>query len=94
MAMRMGLREANQRFSKAVKAVKGGEEVVLTERGKPIAVLKPLLGSAKREMTVRRLEVAGLLRGAAKPVPLPPWTPRPLKGAPLSRTIQEERDSS
>ena len=31
--MRMGLREANQRFSKAIKAVKGGKEVVLTERG-------------------------------------------------------------
>jgi prevent-host-death family protein len=38
--MRMGLREANQRFSKAVKAVKAGEEVVLTERGTPIAVLR------------------------------------------------------
>ena len=92
--MRMGLREANQRFSKAVKAVNGGEEVILTERGKPIAVLQPLPESGNREMTVRRLEVAGLLRGAAKPVPLPPWTPRPLKGAPLSKTIQEERNSS
>ena len=39
--MRMGLREANQSFSKAMKAVKQGKEVVLTERGKPIAVIKP-----------------------------------------------------
>jgi len=92
--MRMGLREANQRFSKAVKAVKTGEEVVLTERGKPIAVLKPLPESPKRELAVRRLEAAGLLRVAARAVPLPPWTPRPLRGAPLSRTIREERDSS
>jgi len=29
--MKMGLREANQRFSKAIKAVKAGEEVILTE---------------------------------------------------------------
>jgi prevent-host-death family protein len=40
--MRMGLREANQCFSRAMKAVKQGKEVVLTERGKPIAVIKPL----------------------------------------------------
>ena len=40
--MRMGLREANQHFSRAVKAVKAGQEVVLTERGRPIAVIKPL----------------------------------------------------
>ena len=39
--MRMGLREANQRVSRAVKAVKAGREVVLTERGRPITVIKP-----------------------------------------------------
>jgi len=91
--MRMGLREANQQFSKVVKAVKAGEEVILTERGKPIAVLKPLPGSAKRE-AVRRLEAAGLLRAAAKSVPLPPWVPRQIKGTPLSKTVREDRDSS
>jgi len=36
--MRMGLREANQRFSRAIKAVKAGQEVVLTERGTPLAI--------------------------------------------------------
>lgn len=92
--MLMGLREANQRFSKAVKAVKAGEEVVLTERGKPIAVLKPLPESPKREAVVLRLEAAGLLHGADRSVPLPLWVPRPIKGVPLSRTIRAERDSS
>jgi len=92
--MRIGLREANQRFSKAVKAVKGGEEVVLTERGKPIAVLKPVQGSERGETVIRRLEGAGLLRPSSKPQPLPPWIPRTLKGAPLSQTLREERDVS
>jgi antitoxin (DNA-binding transcriptional repressor) of toxin-antitoxin stability system len=44
--MRLGLRETNQHFSKAIKAVKAGKEVVLTERGKPIAVTKTLFSSA------------------------------------------------
>ena len=40
--MRMGLREANQMFSKVIKAVRKGEEVILTERGNPIAVIRYL----------------------------------------------------
>lgn len=92
--MRMGLREANQQFSKAVKAVKAGEEVVLTDRGKPIAVIKPLPRASTGETAIRHLEVAGLLRRASKTTPLPRWTPRPIKGRLLSRTIREERDAT
>jgi len=92
--MRMGLREANQHFSKAVKAVKAGEEVVLTERGKPIAVLKPIAAKAKAEASLRQMEAAGLLRRATKSGPMPPWRPRPIKGVPVSRTLREERDAS
>ena len=33
--MRLGLREANHQFSRAMRAVRAGEEVVLTERGRP-----------------------------------------------------------
>jgi len=31
--MEVGLREANQHFSRIMKAVRAGEEVMLTERG-------------------------------------------------------------
>jgi prevent-host-death family protein len=67
----MGLCEANQQFSKAIKAVKSGRDVVLTERGKPIAVIKPLNASARDEVIIHRLEAEGLLRAAAKRRPLP-----------------------
>ena len=90
--MRIGLREANQRFSRIVKAVKSGEEVVLTERGKPVALMMPLPDTDRGERGLRRLEAAGLLRPALKRVAMPSWRPRPLKGASLSRTIREERD--
>jgi prevent-host-death family protein len=92
--MHMGLREANQRFSKAVKVVKAGEEVILTERGKPIAVLKPLAKLRNSDAVIRQLEAVSLLRAAAKHIALPPWTPRRIKGAPLSQTIREEREAS
>ena len=92
--MRMGLREANQRFSKAIKAVKSGKEVVLTERGKPIAVIKPLESLADEREVIRRLEAEGILRPALKrgPMPKPNWKPIRVKGKPMSQTISEERD--
>jgi len=92
--MRIGLREANQRFSKAIKAVKEGEEVVLTERGKPIAIIKPLAEKGEEDRVILRLRAAGLLRAASKPKPMPSWVPRTPKGAPLSQTIREDRDAS
>ena len=42
--MQVGLREANQQFSRLMKAVQGGKEVLLTERGRPLAVVKPICG--------------------------------------------------
>lgn len=92
--MRIELHEARRGLSKAMKAVKAGEEVVLTERGKPVAMLKPFSESPGHDAVVRQLEAAGLLRPAARSRPMPPWTPRPLRGVPLSQTIREERDSS
>ena len=54
--MRMGLREANQHFSRAVRAVKAGREVILTERGHPVAVIKPLRAT---DATRRRRRTSG-----------------------------------
>lgn len=92
--MQMGLREANQRFSKAIKAVKSGKDVVLTERGKPIAVIKPLAIEEDARATLRRLEVEGVLRcGPKSERPMPTWrSPVRMKGKSIAQTISEERD--
>ncbi len=90
--MRMGLREANQNFSKAIKAVREGEEVILTERGKPIAVISSLKKKSHFASSVRKLEQAGILRPATKSKPLPRWQPRRIVGKPLSKTVSEDRD--
>lgn len=92
--MQIGLREANQRFSAVMRAVKGGEEVVLTERGKPVAVIRRVEESSDGEAGVRRLEAMGLLRAASRRTPMAPWRPRPIRGAPLSATLREERQRS
>lgn len=92
--MRMGLREANQSFSKAIKAVKSGKDVILTERGKPIAVIKPLAAKDDADAVMRRLEAEGILRrGPKSGKPMLAWrSPIRIKGEPFAGTISEERD--
>lgn len=90
--MQIGLRDANQQFSRLMKAVRGGREVLLTERGRPLAVVRPIRTGDDIESTIERLEAAGLLRPASKRSNLPPWTPRTVQGAPLSKTVRQERD--
>lgn len=92
--MRMGLREANQSFSKAIKAVKAGKEVILTERGKPIAVIKRLEQDNSVDAAIRQLENEGLLRRGAKcGKPMPVWrSPVRIRGKLLADTVSEERE--
>ncbi|MBI4242147.1 MAG: type II toxin-antitoxin system prevent-host-death family antitoxin [Candidatus Rokubacteria bacterium] len=87
----MGLREANQRFSKAVKAVKAGEEVVLTDRGQPIAVIKPLRAGRREADAIRRMVATGLLRPATRLGPMPSFRARSIRGRAISETVSEER---
>ena len=89
--MKMGLREANRHFAKAIRAVKAGREVVLTERGRPIAVISPLSVTIE-EAALRRMEAAGLLIRATKRGPMPPFRPIRIRGKPLSATLREIRD--
>ena len=92
--MRMGLKEANQSFSKAIRAVKAGKDVILTERGKPIAVIKPLQREQSTDAAIKRLRGEGLLRsGPNSGKSMPVWrAPVRIKGKPVAETIREERD--
>jgi prevent-host-death family protein len=93
--MRMGLREANQKFSRAVSAVKAGREVVLTERGKPIAVIKPLAPTSGPEAVLARMIAEGRLSGPAhrRPIRRRGWKPPANRGRRLSDLIREDRDA-
>jgi prevent-host-death family protein len=90
--MRIGLREANQSFSKAMAAVRAGKEVILTERGKPIAVIRPLTKPPAGEAALRAMEAAGLLQRPTSPRRRRPFRPIRLEGKSFSQTIRDERD--
>ena len=50
-------REANQHFAKILSAVEAGEEVVISKRGKPVAVMSPYrpMPDAEHQAAVDRL---------------------------------------
>jgi prevent-host-death family protein len=92
--MKLGLREANQHFSKAIRAVRDGKEVVLTERGRPIAIIKPVREQPSEETALRAMADEGLITLPSRKglTPAPRWKPINIKGKPLSQTIIEERE--
>ena len=92
MAIKMGLREANQKFSRAIKAVRAGQEVVLTERGEPIAVIRPLRDGSDPEAAIARLRAQGFLRKSKAPGRMPPWKPRPVRGEAIALSLHKERN--
>ena len=89
--MKLGLREANQHFSRAIKAVRSGKEVVLTERGQPIAVIKPIKEAPEPETALKRMADERLITLPTRKGPLPRFKPVPLSGKPLSQTIIDDR---
>ena len=90
--MKLGLREANQHFSKAMKAVRAGEEVILTERGQPIAVIKPIKEEQAQDALLKRMADEGLIRLPSRKGPLPRFEAIRIKGKTLAQTIIEDRD--
>jgi prevent-host-death family protein len=90
--MKLGLREANQRFSKAIKAVRAGKDVILTERGRPIAVIKPIEGAHDPKRVLEHMASEGLISLPSRKGRLPRFEPIRVKGKSLARTIIEGRD--
>ena len=74
--------------------MRAGKEVVLTERGHPIAVIKPIRDEDEQEATLRAMVDEGLITPAALkgPMPTPTWRPVKVKGKPLSQTVIEDRE--
>jgi len=90
--MRMGLREANQNFSKAIKAIKSGKAIILTERGKPIATITPIRDADGGD-ELQPLRDEGFLVGRQKSgVMSTKVKPNVISGTPASTILRKERD--
>lgn len=92
-AKTVGVREAKNRLSALLKAVRRGQEWIITDRGEPVARLLPMPAKEPTfDERIRMLEEAGILRPPNPDQrPLPP----PIRLDPpdlAQRYLQEDRD--
>ena len=87
MAVEVGVRELRENLSAWLDRAAGGEEVVITERGKPKARLSPLRTA---EDIIAQLVREGRATAPTRARgPLPP--PIPVEGNPVTDAVLEQR---
>ena len=87
---RVGVRELRQNLSVYLRRVRRGETLEVTERGRPVALLQPIVAA---DDGLARLAERGLLvrRGAGNLADLPPPTSVKLDH-PLTSVLDESRE--
>lgn len=86
---RVGVRELRQNLSVYLRRVRRGESLEVTERGSPVAVLKPL--DPPDAVTTLVARGIGVRRGAGNLADLPA-PPSARLDPPLSATVDELRE--
>ncbi|MFQ5789173.1 MAG: type II toxin-antitoxin system Phd/YefM family antitoxin [Acidobacteriota bacterium] len=89
----VGIKELKNRLTEYLRRTKRGEEVIVTERGKPIAVIQPIETVEKLESLEAKLAKLAALGVVTLPTKKPQRRIRLVKvsGAPLSKTVLSER---
>jgi prevent-host-death family protein len=82
----VGIRELKAKLSSYVLKVKNGETIIVTERGKDVAILEPI--SPAREAMMRLVREGKAKWGGGKPKGVRGVK---IKGKPLSDTVLEDR---
>ncbi len=88
---RLGVRELRNNTAAAVRRAGGGERIVVTVDGRPVAQLGPL-EPAHDDLTLEDLAARGLLMLARRPDrPEPSMAVQPWAGIRLDRIVREIR---
>ena len=90
----IGSRELKTRLGTHLKRVREGATLVITDRGHPVAELRPLdAGNGGLERRLAELEALGVLsRGARSRPALPPFRPIPGRGRLASDAVSDDRE--
>jgi len=92
--MKAGVAELKAGLSRYLDRVKAGHEVVVTDRGRPVAKIVPIGAAAHRGLRRERLVREGMLlpgRGRVRPSLLRPPTGSAAKGRAVLAALLEER---
>ena len=89
----IGIREARINLSRLIRDVRGGMEIIITDRGKPVARIVPAPGSTlSLEERIKNYESCGLIESCPRPVKAVS-APIELPKNYAQRCIEEERCS-
>lgn len=93
MTKEIGSRELKTRLGAYLRQVRDGATILVTDRGEPIAELRPLrTASTSEEKRFSELATAGLLTPRSRKELTKRETPVRAKGRPISETIVEDRE--
>jgi prevent-host-death family protein len=89
----VGIKELKNRLTEYLRRTKKGEEVIVTERGKPIAVIQPIESVEQLQTLEAKLAKLAALGIVTLPVRKPSKKVRLVSasGKPVSETILAER---
>ena len=91
--IRVGIREAKSNLSRLLKEIRRGGEVIITDRGVPVAKMAAI---GKDESSVldrvRELEQRGLIGRPGPRIIGGGHLPLPISGERLQRMLQEDRE--
>ena len=92
MRKTVGVRELKARLGSYLREVRRGRTIVVSDRGEPVAELRPIaLAKSGRGADFDRFVALGHLTRTSK-APLAPFRPIRRKGRPLSEAIVEDRE--
>jgi prevent-host-death family protein len=89
----VGIKELKNRLTEYLRRTRAGEEIVVTERGNPVALIQPIRSARRvtsREARLAQLAARGCLTLPSR-APLKRVRPVKVAGPPVSRTILEDR---
>jgi prevent-host-death family protein len=87
----VGARELKVRLGTYLRRVRQGHRLVVTDRGQPVAELRPIGGEAGVDSLLAELEAKGVLTRPTRKR-LTPFQPIKRRGKPLSDAVREDRD--
>lgn len=89
----VGSRDLKTRLGSHLKRVREGATLIITDRGQPVAELRPLRaveGDLDRRLS--ELEVLGVVSQENRSQPLRPFTPITSRGRPVAEAVAENRE--
>lgn len=85
----VGIRELKAHLSEYIHLASEGEKVVVTQRGKEVAII--LAPDAEHDR-LRRLMDTGMVKWSGGKPAIPSGPPIKIKGGPISETVRELRE--